>query len=183
MNNRLSILICSLEDRKESLDKLLVVLMEQTTDEVEILVETDNGELTTGAKRNILLERAIGDYVVFVDDDDMVSDDYIPNILKAIESNPDCCRVEGTVSRGNNKHKFINCLDTNNWGYLFHSLVRTTNHINPVKRELALQVKFPDQDYREDQSYAMRLKPLLKTEANVEGIVYFYHPKHSPNKS
>ena len=177
MTNRLSILICSLEDRKESLNKLLSVLMEQTTNEVEILIETDDGELTIGSKRNILLDRAIGDYVVFIDDDDMVSDDYVPKILKAIESNPDSCSVRGTVTIGSDEHLFINSVKIDHWGYLFGSLLRRTNHVNPVRRELALRAKFPDINAYEDREYSLRLKPLLKIEVEIAGSIYYYLPK------
>ena len=177
MSKRLSILICSLEDRKESLDRLLSHLEKQKTDDVEILVETDKKEITTGAKRNILLERATGDYVVFIDDDDMVSDDYVPKILKAIESNPDSCSVRGTVTIGSDEHLFINSVKIDHWGYLFGSLLRRTNHVNPVRRELALRAKFPDINAYEDREYSLRLKPLLKIEVEIAGSIYYYLPK------
>ncbi len=176
MAKRLSILICSIEERKNFLDKLLSVLMDQLVDELEILVETDNREMTTGAKRNILLERATGDYIAFVDDDDMVSDDYVSKILKAIESNPDCCGMEGLTFRENTEkgQKFIHSIKYDEWFRIGNIFLRCPNHLNPVKRELALQVKFPDQCYREDYDYSKRLRPLLKTETIVEGPIYYY---------
>jgi hypothetical protein len=54
----LSILICSLWERAGDLARLLRVLDPQLTPDVELLIEVDNREKTTGAKRNILLEKA-----------------------------------------------------------------------------------------------------------------------------
>ena len=53
------------------------VLAEQLTSEVEVLTELDDGTRSIGEKRNALVESAGGEYVCFVDDDDMVSSDYV----------------------------------------------------------------------------------------------------------
>jgi len=42
--------------------------------------------MTIGAKRNQLLHRAKGDYVAFVDDDDLVSSDYVNKVLSAVST-------------------------------------------------------------------------------------------------
>ena len=90
---KLSILVCALEKREEFHKTLMPVLGTQKAafkDEVEILVEIDNGEKSIGTKRNLLLERAKGDYIVFIDDDDMISDTYVSRILECIDkSQPD----------------------------------------------------------------------------------------------
>ena len=114
---KLSILICSLEDRLVQLQQLRTKLIDQSDmDVVEILTETDAGEMHTGAKRNKLLLQAKGDYIAFVDDDDMVSDDYVSKILKAIETNPDCCGLEGIITTdGNNPHLFIHSVTCGSW--------------------------------------------------------------------
>lgn len=69
----LSILICSLHSRSHLLAELKAILQPQLTGDVELLIEIDNKEISTGAKRNILLNRAQGKYIVFIDDDDMVN--------------------------------------------------------------------------------------------------------------
>ena len=78
---KLSILICTLKGRDEYLNRVLQVLEPQKTDDVEILIESDERQMTIGQKRNKLLDRAIGDYICYVDDDDLVSVDYIEKIL------------------------------------------------------------------------------------------------------
>ncbi len=57
---------------------------------VEILSIEDNKEISIGAKRQKLLERAIGDYIVFFDSDDLPFNLYTSKILQALESSPDC---------------------------------------------------------------------------------------------
>ena len=183
----LSILICSLENRKELLVKLLRELRGQThlykvTCCVELIVETDDGTMSTGAKRNLLLQRATGDYICFVDDDDMVSGDYIEKIMVAIneKSEPDCCSLQGEIHFSKGKLKgqtriFKHSILYNSW-YTTKDNVhhRCPNHLNVVKRELALQVKFPEKDIGEDKDYSMRLFDLLKTEEQIHGTIYYY---------
>lgn len=103
---KLSILICSLQERKDQLDGLFSHLLLQMPqkptmfcsapviqpvckgffcEDVEVVSQIDNGEQKISAKRNDLLLRAQGDYICFVDDDDQVPDYYIAAILAAIE--------------------------------------------------------------------------------------------------
>jgi len=71
----LSILIPTLKSRAAMYQRTAQHLNAQiksleNPEEVEVLAYIDNREKTTGYKRNILLERAKGQFVVFVDDDD-----------------------------------------------------------------------------------------------------------------
>jgi len=180
MTRRLSILICSLDEREESKDRLLSCLQRQLTDEVEILIETDNRQSPTGTKRNRLLDRAAGDYIVFIDDDDLVSDDYISKILEATKTNPDCCKIEGLICRkGKEPQKFISSMKINIWNNLGSTLLMATNHLCPVKRKLAVQARFPDIYREEDILYADNLRPLLKTEVDMEGSLYYWQAQES----
>jgi len=74
---RLSILICTIEERAPRFNVLMAELNRQMRDyqishRVEVLSECDNRTMTIGAKRNLLLSRANGDYTCFIDDDDSV---------------------------------------------------------------------------------------------------------------
>jgi len=173
---RLSILICSLKNRANQLNSILDNLQKQKTDDIEILVEVDEGKITTGAKRNLLLKRAKGDYIAFIDDDDKVSDDYISKILTAIETNPDCCGIEGLVTflKRRISKTFKHSIQYDSWFEKNNMYHRCPNHLNPVKRELALQIGFQDISTGEDKDYSLRLKPLLKTEERIKGILYYY---------
>ena len=70
---KLSLLIVSLRERRELLNRLLSVLYPQLTDQVELLICTTGKGETTGSKRNRLLASACGKYTCFIDDDDLVA--------------------------------------------------------------------------------------------------------------
>ena len=101
--------------------KLAEVLSPQLTEDVEwIIIDdgTDEKELDklktkvihlkensggAGKPRNIGLDNAKGDYIAFIDSDDLVSDDYIESILKAIEKNPEMIYLSWKTKSGNLK--------------------------------------------------------------------------------
>lgn len=173
---KLSILICSLKGREGMLRNLMSILRGQMTNDVEILVEKNNRKITIGAKRNILLGRARGDYVVFVDDDDRISGNYISKILNAISTLPDCVGIEGEIhfKKKGITRKFIHSIQYDKWFESRGIYYRCPNHLNPVKREIALKIAFPNVSKREDEHYSLRIRLLLKTEVYIKGTVYFY---------
>jgi hypothetical protein len=54
--------------------------------------------------------------------------------------------------------------------------LRTPNHLNPIKRSLALAVRFADVWFGEDRDFARRIAPTLRTEARqlLGQPLYFY---------
>lgn len=178
---KLSILICHLNSRKKLLERLMAVLQPQVdaaNGEVEVLVEADDGKISTGAKRNILLDRARGEFVCCHDDDDLPSPEYVPKILSAIDSNPsvDCIGMEGLIYQNGTPKKFIHSLQHRSWSETKQAYLRNPNHLNPVRRALALIVRFPEITVGEDFNFSMRLLPLLKTETYISGPIYHYYP-------
>ncbi len=172
---KLSILICTLNERKALLERLLEVLRPQLTDDVEMLIDCDNREVTIGAKRQRLIEKATGDYVCFVDDDDMVSPDYVSSILKAIETEPDCVAITGIFTQNGAKPKpFYHSLQHKKWFTEKTGFYRSPNHLNPIKREIVLQVGYSDMRRGEDFDFSTRVSNLLKTETKIETCIYYY---------
>lgn len=183
---KLSILICTIEKRRALFELLKSKLDRQKTDEVEILHYLDNKEISVGRKRQLLLEEAKGDYVVFVDDDDDVSEDYVSEILKAIDTQPDCvgmlidCDMEGI------KRSAIASLKYKDWGENQDGFkyVRSPYHKTPLKRWIALKAGFTDTRFGEDYVYSMKLvkSGLLQTETMVTKPIYFYrYAYENPN--
>jgi glycosyltransferase involved in cell wall biosynthesis len=172
---KLSVLICSVSHRAALLGRLMKVLEPQATNDVEILVDRDSGQISIGAKRNKLLQKACGKFSCFVDDDDLVSKEYVKKILNAIEDNPDCVGIEGLMTTNNkNPKKFIHSVRYDSWFEKDDVYYRTPNHLNPVRRELALSVLFPEINHGEDRSYSDRLYPFLKKENYIDDIIYYY---------
>ena len=92
----LSILIATTLDRKEMFSTLYAEFFRQVACKpVEVLFEEDNKEISIGAKRQRLLERATGEYIVFFDSDDFPCPTYVNDILLALspehgKEKPDC---------------------------------------------------------------------------------------------
>ena len=59
------------------------------TGSVEIRILRDNKEMSVGEKRNKLIHMAKGEYFSFIDDDDLVSEEYVDQVLRKIFKNPD----------------------------------------------------------------------------------------------
>ena len=177
---KLSILICSLEQRKEMLELLLQelsgqILYEKAEKKVEILTDIDRGEKIIGQKRNDLLDKAKGTYIVFIDDDDWIYSYYINVILQALKSNPDVLGINGVMTTdGARQKKWFISMEYSTWGENAEGYYRFPNHITPVKRKYALKAKFPLINNGEDYPYSMELKKYLKTEVKIEQPLYLY---------
>jgi len=179
----LSILICSLEKRQRSLKVLLDKINEKRTKNVEVIINVDNGEKSVGEKRNELLEKSQGRYVVFIDDDDSISDKYLPMIMNCIPMDPDviCFNVLMVTDNKTRERarlsikydKWFTETDPNNQG--LRIFYRCPNHITPVKREYAIQVGFEDKDSGEDRDYSYGLKKYLKKEMIIDEELYIYN--------
>jgi len=178
----LSILICTLENREESFLRLLSSLSDQVKniEQVEILSEVDTGLISTGEKRNKLLNRATGKYLCFIDDDDEVSEDYVEKILKAIRSEPDCVGIklnyfENGIFRGIAHHSIqFSAWRTIHLGGFIRSYQRTPNHLNPIKTEFAKLVKYKHISHGEDFVWSGEVNQYLKSECEIAEPIYNY---------
>lgn len=180
----LSILIPTLHSRKLYFDRLVTSLLKQAkeggnTKKIEILSYPDNRKVTTGYKRNKLIEKAKGLFTVFIDDDDDVDANYIELVLKAITENEeiDAIGINGIYSENNSKRMPFETSLKHNWEERNGWYYRTINHISPVRREHALKIKFPDKTMFEDYEWTMDLKNsgLLKKEFVIKKPIYFYN--------
>jgi glycosyltransferase involved in cell wall biosynthesis len=189
----LSILICTLYKRFGMLGRLLGNLEYQIADlgvinQVEVLVNADGGDKKIGTKRNELLRQAKGRMICFVDDDDLVSNDYVSEILRAAKNDPDAIGMNGTIDyNGSVKKWFISkdldyCTRKDGQGNEYFD--RFTNHLAPVRRDIALQIGFPEISFAEDYDYAKRLHDsgLIKTETIIDKPLYHYRPSKEPKK-
>lgn len=177
MNKKLSILIASINKRKPFLDCMARILKAQSSPDVEVLVSIDDGEKTIGTKRNELLQSATGNYICYVDDDDIVSPFYTTKILDALKTSPDCVGITGIIAlKKEGPRKFIHSLQYKNWFEKDGIYYRCPNHLNPVKREIALATGFPNISNQEDRHYSFNIVNRLSTEVFIEEPIYYYYP-------
>jgi hypothetical protein len=161
----LAILIPTLPERRSLLARLLRRLRPQRYG-VQVVTLPDRGKLLIGEKRQRLLEdpRVVAPFVAFVDDDDLVSADYCPRILAGIASGADvvCFRVR-CYWDGVLVGRAITSLTVGAWrrgesgADGLHYYERTPNHLNPIRRELALSVGYRAMRTGEDADYSRRL--------------------------
>lgn len=177
---KLSILIPSVPAHQSQFNHLLELLERQKVDGVEILTNVTkasiNGGPSTGEKRQSLLTRAQGDYIVFIDSDDMVPSYYVEEMLKGCDSGADCFAINGTMTTdGRDEIRWFISKDYQNVdAYIGGVKVyhRRTNHITGVKRPVALRAGFPNKSNAEDKSYSDRL--VLTSEFKIERPMYHY---------
>lgn len=188
MDCKLSILIPSTIDRKRMTDLLVENVQNQIddlgiSDQVEIIVDMDNKEVSIGFKRQRMHVKAKGEYVVSIDSDDAVMTDYMTEIWRGIKEQPDCITFEiscsGTTGKmanvSNNYPDWMDNID----GYDY---IRTPYHKVPIKRSIALQIGFIDLRYGEDYDFSKRLKKsgLIKTEYHIAKPLYHYQYRNAP---
>jgi|694.fasta_scaffold05768_17 hypothetical protein len=244
----LSILIPTVPIRKLLLDNLLLVLNKQIEENklenrVEILVYEDNFEKSVGEKRNILYEKAKGKYVLILDDDDMVSDDFCIEICRVIKNydvdqicftlhqlDPETKKIY-SIAKYSKEYKENFVVLSKNFkirGVTFHEsfdcdfilyfknkplfeLRRTkiihvlflhffiklfkkpylnlahTAKILPIKKEIALKVKYSDLPKDQDVEWSenIRRQGLIKSEYIIDKVLeyYLFDPKKSINRN
>ena len=177
----LSVLICSLEERKNSLSHLLNRLSKCNphTLRIEILTNIDNREKTIGAKRNELLARAKGKYCCFIDDDDDIDLDYFAEIEAVIKANPDadCVSMIGLYQvNGVYEKPFLHSINIHSYREDKDGYYRFPNHLNPILTGYAKQIGFTNKSHGEDTDFATNLYKarLLQNEAQVRKPLYIY---------
>jgi glycosyltransferase involved in cell wall biosynthesis len=145
---------------------------------IEILVFTDNFIYSIGKKRNYLLEHAKGDYIAFIDDDDEIGPNYFKHAFAGIEKGVDACGLTGIITEdGLNPKKFVHSFLYDHWFEKDNVYYRNNNHLNVIKREIAIQMKFPETNMGEDHDYSKQLQRsgLITTEYwDQEEVIYYY---------
>jgi glycosyltransferase involved in cell wall biosynthesis len=182
---KLSILILTIPGRHRTLDKLLSQLNKQFTDnklipfeDYEILIQSDV-EKTIGEKRNDLLNRARGEYIAFIDDDDMISDYYIKSFIEGYDYSPDCYSLRGIITwDGQNPELFEHSIRYSAWATTENQIKyeRFPNHLNFIKSSIAKQFSFQTINHGEDRdwSYQLHEAQALKKEYFIDKIIYNY---------
>lgn len=177
MSIKLSILTPHITDYNVYLERLRPMIDNQCNGEIEWIVWEDQRQASVGIKRNWLLDKARGEYLCFIDSDDMVSHDYIAKIMEGISKGVDCCSLTGEITDdGKNPRKFIHSIRYDRWFEKDGVYYRSPNHLNTIKASIAKQIPFPYKNVGEDHEWSTRLQKsgLVKTEHWIEGTIYYY---------
>lgn len=180
----LSICVCSISKRREMYDNLVKIIMNQIHSvskkygfTVATLYTHTNDTITIGAKRHGLVQSSNDKFIVFIDDDDMISDDYVEKIVDVIYENPniDCIGIKGKITfDGSGEKKWEISKDFGSWYEADSCYFRTPNHISPVRLDIAKKVGFPNISNGEDYAYSMGILPYLHNEIKIDKEIYHY---------
>lgn len=174
----LDILIPTMPCRKKVLARLLGILEPQAQKQPGVQIVVDAGADVIGPKRDRMVAESRAEYVVFVDDDDLVADNYVEAIVAALQDKPDCVSIKIFVKHDGQpmgpepvyEHS-IKYRDHRSWGGNF----RTPHHLCPIRRELACKATFGNKAWAEDHNFAMGILPYLQTEAEAsDHPLYLY---------
>lgn len=167
-----TIAIISVTERRQDLTRIKGILDYQIgdKDDIEVLVDLGTGDV--GKKRQRCLEEANGEYICFVDDDDLVAHDYIESIYPLLDGKVDYIGFQLQHYQDGEKSKpTYHSLEYEKWSEDDNGFYRNVSHLNPIRRELALQGRF-EGAYAEDKTWAEQVHP--KTQHYIDRPMYFY---------
>lgn len=181
---KLSILILSCPSRRKTFLQNILDTIEQQinsenlSNEVEVLCLYDNKTRSIGEKRNNLIDIANGEYVCFVDDDDIVSTNYVRQLYNALITNPDIDSINFLVQYHDSnfntknicafsKNIAVKKID-NNVTFL------PTSHLSVIKKSIAKQVRYKLSNHGEDADWSKRVIQHINTENIIFEVLYTY---------
>lgn len=194
---QLSILIPSIPERQHALGLLETEIDRQRNGlPVELLPNVTPRRTAGGPnipmKRNQLYEMATGKYSVQIDDDDMISADYIEHVLRACENGMDCItydvkciespevttRARISTEYDDWYHKGVkthygngDVIDYGKYNYLQAPYYKV-----PILTSLCRRVKLNEKlHWGEDADFMRRLRPLLQSEVYIPEELYIYY--------
>ena len=164
-------------------NELLKVLDDQITDEVEVILIDDGSDKEFVPKyewltvirtnnqgqskaRNLGINSSVGDYIQFIDSDDMVSEDFIEKILQATEEGKDLIEFSW---KSLNTNKFNFRISNRS---MFPGVVLRT-----FKRSYIGDIRFNEKkDAAEDEDFSRRLGYLTEPVdvSVIKDYLYFY---------
>lgn len=180
---RWQIFIPTVVDRGEKFQRLCDVLapqVEKYHGDIEVVVLWNNYEHELSELRQMMIEDATAEYVNFIDDDDLVSEDYCDQIYPLLDGVDYIGFRVAFYQEGQKQKPVIHSLTCEGWSDNGEGFYRRGTLINPVKRTIMLKTGFKDSDYRkgipEDTTYATNVDKYLKTEHFVDKEIHIYLP-------
>jgi glycosyltransferase involved in cell wall biosynthesis len=179
---KLSILVATVPSRLTYFyPRIITQLLEQSKNysEIEIIGLFDNKKRTVGEKRQDLLNLSKGEYLVFIDDDDRISDDYISSIIETLNQNlnTDCvvfdciCCIENSPLKKLCKYGIeFEYGDINNgleWrGKPAHTMV--------YKSSIAKKHLYISSNFGEDIDWVKRACKDIHIQTRIDKVLYYY---------
>jgi glycosyltransferase involved in cell wall biosynthesis len=180
MTIKLSILVPTVPNRIDNFYlRLMKDLINQTKDysNVELISFFDNKKISIGKKRNEMLRLANGEYLVFIDDDDRISPDYVSEIMKALEANPGTdCVVFDNICSVNSGTPYV-CkygIEFEYKGPVNGLWTGKPAHTMVYKSEIAKRYNYTDMGAGEDMDWVKRAWKDIVRQTRIDKVLYYY---------
>jgi len=143
--------------------------------QVEHVVILDNMTRSVGLKRQACMDAALGEYVMFVDDDDGIYPDTIPLILAAIKRQPDVITFKQAASYNGKLSEVVFHLNHTDGPFVAGGqTIRAPWHVCAWKRELVGDCLFPDISYGEDRIWAEQARRRVRSGCHIDQVLHRY---------
>lgn len=143
---------------------------------VEHLALVDNMKRSVGLKRQALLDVAQGEYVIYLDDDDTITENYVGYILAACQRGRDVItfRQRATINGKVGHIDFrLNAPADRPWQEDM-TVTRPPWHVCAWRRDLVKDCLFPDINDGEDIIWCQQARALVKTETHIDAELHHY---------
>jgi glycosyltransferase involved in cell wall biosynthesis len=133
--------------------------------------------MPVGTKRNMLLQSAQGEYIAFIDDDDMVSAEYVDRLIQATKTRPACISFKVQMYINETPSKQQRFFKDVRIPYLdptlkFYKL--PPNHLCAWRRDVVKE-QFQDISLSEDHRWAEAQLMHYKDFHNIDEVLYHYY--------
>jgi len=173
MPPKLSILTPAIWRRIDKARQL--ALMIEPHPQVEHVVVLDNMTRSVGLKRQACLDSALGDYVMFCDDDDAIFPDTIPLLLEAIKRQPDLVTFKQDAWYNGKQSEVVFHLNSTVGPFVAGGqTLRAPWHVCAWKRELVVDCLFPDINYGEDRIWAEQARRRVRNACHIDQVLHRY---------
>lgn len=146
--------------------------------EIEVLALVDNKKRTIGGKRNSLLGISRGEFVSFVDDDDLISKNYVSKIYDVILSNPEVDLVTFNMIRRTIGGDLLLCKHDHKIkppGEIIEGVWHgIPSHMMIWKNSIASSELFPNKNFGEDFEWMSSVSCKVKNYINIDEVLYSY---------
>ena len=180
-NIKLTILVPTVPSRIDYFyPKIMKELLKQIKkyDDIELISYFDNKKRTIGKKRDEMLGLVQGEYVVFIDDDDRIDNEYVDSIMNALYENSSCdCVVFDTICVVNGGYpklckygiefEYGDILDGKEWrGKPAHTMV--------YKSSIAKKHNYSNMGTGEDYDWVLRAYKDIINQVRIDKVLYYY---------
>lgn len=179
----ISILIPTLLTRRAQFNRLMAALEPQLTGKVELISILDNRSMKLGEKRNAMMRACRGQYLVHLDDDDLVRPNFIQEVTTAAQSGADVIAYDSAAYLdGAEPFTVRTSLKFENQQAAFGDdgkwidITRKPWHWCAWRRDVAITAEFGLNNIDEDWSWLGQLvaRPGL-TELKLDCVLHEYH--------